>query len=189
MAGDDFIPHYTGHMIAYPWWDWSLIHVSKRGPLECNVSVNSVMTMCLGKLWINSLSPGKFQRNVRWVIFKLILVINGWVISCEIVLRWILLDHSSNGLVPSGQCWPRSMLPYGVTRPQWVNYKIKSVVGKLRNQLQGQIGWHWNTSQSHLCWGQGLWCAHQGCQCLVIQMCRTSFQHSISLRWSSIAVE
>ena len=112
---------------------------------------------------LNSLSPGKFQRNVRWVIFKLILVINGWVISCEIVLRWILLDHSSNGLVPSDQCWPRSMLPYGVTRPQWVNYRIKSVVGKLRNQLQGQIGWHWNTSQSHLCWGQGLWCAHQGC--------------------------
>ena len=85
-----------------------------------------VMTMCLGKLWINSLSPGKFQRNVRWVIFKLILVINGWVISCEIVLRWILLDHSSNGLVPSGQCWPRSMLPYGVTRPQWVNWFVHS---------------------------------------------------------------
>ena len=29
---------------AYPCWDWSLIHVSKRGPLECNVSVNSGMT-------------------------------------------------------------------------------------------------------------------------------------------------
>ena len=26
-----FIPHFTGHVITYPCWDYKLIHVSKRG--------------------------------------------------------------------------------------------------------------------------------------------------------------
>ena len=41
---------------------------------------------------INSLSPGRFERNFRWVILKLISVIGSWGISCEIALRWISLD-------------------------------------------------------------------------------------------------
>ena len=32
----------------------------------------------------NSLAPGKFEWNYRFVIFKRILVIEGWSISCEI---------------------------------------------------------------------------------------------------------
>ena len=37
---------------------------------------------------------------------------------------------SGNGLVPTGnksllsQCWPRSMSPYGVSRPQWANSSL-----------------------------------------------------------------
>ena len=34
----------------------------------------------------NSLAPGKFEGNYRYVIFKQILVIDGWGISCEIAL-------------------------------------------------------------------------------------------------------
>ena len=34
----------------------------------------------------NSLAPGRFKVNFGWVIFKLILVLNGWVISCETAL-------------------------------------------------------------------------------------------------------
>ena len=30
-----------------------------------------------------------------------------------------------------GQCWPRSILPYGVTRLQWVNSVVKSVTGTI----------------------------------------------------------
>ena len=59
----------------------------------------------------------------------------GWGISYEITLRWMALDltddkstlvqvmawcHQATSHYPS-QCWPRSMLPNGVTRPQWVN--------------------------------------------------------------------
>ena len=61
-------------------------------------------------------------------------MINGWGISCEIVPRWISLDHTDDKSTwvqvmawchqatshYLSQCWPRSMLPYGVTRPQWV---------------------------------------------------------------------
>ena len=58
-----------------------------------------------------------------------------WGISYEIALRWIPLDltddkstlvqvmawcHQATSQYLS-QCWPRSMSPYGVIRPQWVN--------------------------------------------------------------------
>ena len=91
------------------------------------------------QLWwrgtINSLAPGKFEWNFRHAIFKQILVIDGWGITCEIALIWISLDFADD---PStlvqvmawcrqatshylSQCWPRSLSPYGITRPQWVN--------------------------------------------------------------------
>ena len=40
----------------------------------------------------NSLAPGKFEWNFRHVIFKQILAIDGWGISCEIALIWMSLD-------------------------------------------------------------------------------------------------
>ena len=84
---------------------------------------------------LNSLAPGEFEWNFRYVIFKQILVINGWGISCEIALIWMSLDFTDDQstLVQVmawccqatihylSQCWPRSLPPYGVTRPQWVN--------------------------------------------------------------------
>ena len=85
--------------------------------------------------YINSLAPGKYEWNFRHVIFKQILVIDGWDISCEIALIWMSLDFADDQstLVQVmawcrqatshylSQCWPRSLSPYGVTRPQWVN--------------------------------------------------------------------
>ena len=61
-------------------------------------------------------------------------MIDGWGISCEIALIWMSLDFTDNQstLVQVmarcrkatshylSQCWPRSLSPYGVTRPQWV---------------------------------------------------------------------
>ena len=87
------------------------------------------------QLYINSLAPGKFEWNYIYVIFKWILVIDGWGISCEIVLLWMSLDfnddHSTLVQVMAwcrqatshylSQCWPSSLSPYGITRPQWVN--------------------------------------------------------------------
>ena len=83
----------------------------------------------------NSLAPGKFAWNFRQVIFKQILVIDDWGISCEIALIWMSLDFTDDQstLVQVmawcrqatshylSQCWPRSLSLHGITRPQWVN--------------------------------------------------------------------
>ena len=84
---------------------------------------------------INSLAPGKFELNFRYVILKWILVIDGSGISCEIALIWMSLnftdDQSTLVQVMAwcrqatshylSQWWSRSLSPYGITRPQWVN--------------------------------------------------------------------
>ena len=108
-------------------------------------------------LWVNSLAPGKFEWNFRHVIFKQILVIDGWDISCEIALIWMSLDFTDDQstLVQVmawcrqatshylSQCWPRSLSPYGATRPQWVNASQSawtsqsSLVGK----FHCMVGW------------------------------------------------
>ena len=83
----------------------------------------------------NSLARGRFQFNFRKVIFQANLLNGGWSISYEIALRWMPQDltDDKSALVKVmawcrqatshylSQCWPRSMLPNGVTRPQWVN--------------------------------------------------------------------
>ena len=61
---------------------------------------------------VNSSAPGKFEWNFMHVIFKQILVIDGWGIACKIALIWMSLDFidvrwsvnigSGNGLVLSG---------------------------------------------------------------------------------------
>ena len=90
-------------------------------------------------LEINSLAPGRFQRNLRKVIFQLISVIDVWSISCKIVLKWMPMDltDGKSTLVQVmaccrqatshylSQCWPRSLSPYGISRPQCV--KVLSV--------------------------------------------------------------
>ena len=44
--------------------------------------------MCRLGFWYQVIGLGKFEWNFRHVIFKPILVIDGWGISCEIALIW-----------------------------------------------------------------------------------------------------
>ena len=96
--------------------------------------------------WFSSLAPGRFKWNFGSVIFKLTLMTAGWVISCEIPLSRMSLnltdDKSTLVQVMAwcrqatshylSQCWPRSMPPYGVTRPQWAawisNHMARTVI-------------------------------------------------------------
>ena len=69
--------------------------------------------------------------DLNEVILKLILVIDGWGISGEIALNWMSLELSDDKSTfvqvmawccqatsrYLSLCWPRSMLPYGITRP------------------------------------------------------------------------
>ena len=58
--------------------------------------VASSWLMAFSVSWqINSLAPGKFELNFI-VIFKVILVIDGWSISCQIALRWMSLDPTDD---------------------------------------------------------------------------------------------
>ena len=114
---------------------------SRRPLLTINYDVCS--TKVTGNHWhpwkfgskqvqLNTLASGKFEWNTRYVIFKQILVIDD---LSEIVLIWMSLDfiNDQSTLVQVmawcdqatshylSQCWSRSLSPYSVTRPQWVN--------------------------------------------------------------------
>ena len=84
---------------------------------------------------INSLAPGRFEQNFRYVILKLISVTDGLGKIALRLIRWMpqdLTDDKSTVVQVMAccrqaishylsQCGPRFLSPYGVTRPQWVN--------------------------------------------------------------------
>ena len=64
----------------------------------CSTMANSDDWKTIWRLWIsvNSSATGKFEWNIIYVIFKHILVIDCWVISCEIALIWMSLDFTDD---------------------------------------------------------------------------------------------
>ena len=89
------------------------------------------------KCYLKLIGPWEIWMKFYICNFQMDLVIDGWGISCEIVLIWMSLDFTDyqSTLVQVmarcrqatshylSQCWPRSLSLYGVTRLQWV-YKI-----------------------------------------------------------------
>ena len=85
-----------------------------------------------------SLVPGRFGCNLKLIIFKLTSRVDILSISCEIALSWMPQDFTDDKstLVQVmdwyrqatsyylDQCWPRSISPYGFTRPQWVKTSV-----------------------------------------------------------------
>ena len=92
--------------------------------------------------FVNSLAPGRYINNLESVIFKHMFRIKFMNISCKIALRSVPqnLTNGKSTLVQViawccqatrhylSQCWPKSMSPYSVTRPQWVLVPSASVV-------------------------------------------------------------
>ena len=78
---------------------------------------------------------------------------DGWGISYEIALKWMPQDFTDDKSTLAQvmawchqvtshylrQCWPRSLSPYGVTRPQWVN---SSTLNKITPILQDTFPKH-----------------------------------------------
>ena len=94
--------------------------------------LHSHVTHSLVKKNLNSLAPGRYGNDFKVVIFKLILRTDILSLSYGIALRRMpqkpFVDkltlvqvmaccHQATSHYLS-QCWPRSMLPYGITRPQ-----------------------------------------------------------------------
>ena len=129
------------------------LHINGLIRKRCN---SWALAMELHNFCINSLAPGRFQSNFRKVIFKLTLVNGGWGISYKIALRRMPQDltddksilvqvmawcHQATSHYLS-QCWPRSMSPNGVTRPQWVKPLIYPL---------GLLYWHWGNHMIYDC--------------------------------------
>ena len=90
-----------------------------------NVLIGNTFLAIKTSISINSLAPGSFEWNFTRIIFKLISVISGWGISCEIALRWMplaLTDYKSTLVQVMAwcrqatsyylnQCWARSPTP------------------------------------------------------------------------------
>ena len=84
--------------------------------------------------YLNSLAPGRPGCHFKTAIFNLVLLIGFFRSSNDNAPRWMswdLMDGKStmvqvmawNRQTTShylSQCWPSSISPYGVTRPQWV---------------------------------------------------------------------
>ena len=94
-------------------------------------------------LALNSLSPGGCGVDFKCVIFKCIIVINLISISSAFDFRWMVQDSTYHMIINIGsqvmprcrqatshylsQCWPRSLSPYGVTRPHSSFYKSSAL--------------------------------------------------------------
>ena len=137
-------------------WNNGLVPVpSAYEPLPQQELTNIYTAVCLaitGPQWFNSLAPVRFEWDFRWLIFKLTLMISDWGVSCEIALWCMPLDltDDKSTLVQVmawchqatshylNQCWPRSLPPYGVTRPQ----RVKSVFITKTQKQQSYISTH-----------------------------------------------
>ena len=89
----------------------------------------------MSKLLINSLVPGRCGSDFESVISEHMLCIK---LRSTCALRWILQStfNAKSALVQVmvwcllatshylSQCWSRFLSPYGVTGPQWVNYRF-----------------------------------------------------------------
>ena len=91
---------------------------------------------------VNSLAPGGFDYSLKIVNFKFISKINILSIFCEIAIRRMPqhLTGDKSTLVEVmawcrqatshylSQCWSRSLTPYDVTRPQWVDLSFLKLI-------------------------------------------------------------
>ena len=113
-------------------------------------------------LTVNSLAPGGFENIFQNVFFKLISWIDTLSNSCETALRSMPQNPSDDKstLVQVmawcrqaashylSQCCPKSLSPYGVTRPQWVKLEsLKNERAKFNKLLHASLIMNsiWNT--------------------------------------------
>ena len=105
---------------------------------------------------INSLDPEGFYYSLQLINFKLISMMNMSSIFYQIAIRWMpqhLTDHQSTLVQVMAwccqatshyliQCWPRSLSPYYITRPQWVNSSAPGRCGNdFKSVMSEQMLW------------------------------------------------
>ena len=145
--GDSLV--YLQHSKTGLWLSYQTFETKKRGVgrvEEKKVTHHSspmLWHLCEANCSLTHRPLGNLNEIFR-CNFQAILVIDGWGISCEITLRWMSLnltdDKSTLVQVMAwcrqatshylSQCWPRSLSPYDVIRPQWVkiSHCVESVL-------------------------------------------------------------
>ena len=117
----------------------SLWEAYTMSSIKFHKALCSFMQILFGSIF-NSLTPGRSECDSKNVIFNLILLIGIFRASHDNALWWMpqdLTDDKSTLVQVMAwccqatshylsQCWPRSLLPYGVTRPQWVNLGVET---------------------------------------------------------------
>ena len=97
---------------------------------------------------VNSLALGRYGNNFKSIVFKPIIQKNGFGTHREIALKWmpqnLIIEKSTVVQIMAwcrqvashylNQCWPKSMLPYDVTRPHWVNMSKENLNPCRRNR-------------------------------------------------------
>ena len=129
------------HQVWY--WPNKMDRCEVQGPFQYPIKPLLVRSLWAAKSRdLTNLPFGRCSCDLKLVMFKLISKIHVVImsISFEIVLWWMppnLTDDKSRLVQVHviiwccqatshylSQCWPRSMLPYGVIRPQWVKFRI-----------------------------------------------------------------
>ena len=111
---------------------------------------------------LNLVAPGRFEWKFRQVIFKHILVIDGWSITCKIALWLMSLDDTDDkSTLVQVMAWctshylsqscPRSVSPYGITRPQWVNLLVVFYEGAFQQPMPSQCWERIENTNMFLC--------------------------------------
>ena len=120
-----FVVSYIVSFIKHNLWEMN-------PPITKKPTWSQYQPLDLSWILFNSLAPGIFGCNYQKVIFNLALLLGFFRSSYQNVLRsipWDLTDDKSTLVQVMAwcrqatshylsQCWPRSMSPYGVTRPQ-----------------------------------------------------------------------
>ena len=119
-------------------WNRSIVSrdiACRTVPMICQVTMSRQLIIQL-TWYIDSWAPGRPGCHFNFAIFNLVLLIDFFFRSSNDNaprwMPWYLTDDRSKLVqvmawcrqVTShylSQCWPSSMSPFGVTRPQWVN--------------------------------------------------------------------
>ena len=104
-------------------------------------------------LRFNSKAPERYEHNLTSVFFKLIWLIDILSTSSKISLGWMPQNptdgkstlvqvmawcYQATGYGLS-QCWPRSLSPNGITRPEWVNFGCTVRFGEILSVILNAV--------------------------------------------------
>ena len=129
----------------------------------CHQATSHYLSQC----WPRFMSPYGVTRP-QWVKFMSISFTLGWILPNDFdnkstlvqVMVWCRLAKSYN----LRQCLPRSMSPYGITKPQWVNLDMLNFSEEIFFPPHQHGSGSWNTSSWKTRTGQ-TYSQYHGCWC------------------------